>query len=160
MRVRHVRALSPEEQSELNRLVRDGHTHSERRRAQFILLSAAGHHLKQAALDLGMARSTAGRTLRAFEAGGVRALREPHRTGRPPRLTPEIRRVFDQALQQSPREHGFPTNSWTAPLAATYLASQHGVILSADQTRNWMRALGFRRVKPRPRLAKGDADAK
>lgn len=156
MRVRYVRPLTAMERQELESLQRHGRSASIRRRAHFILLSANGHCLAEAAGILRMARSTAGRVLNAFEGGGLTALVGPKPQGRPSRVSPEVRRELTSALEASPREVGFPTNNWTSPLLVAHLQRQHGITLSEDQALRLMRTLGFRRVRPRPRLAKGE----
>jgi transposase len=160
MRTRYVRTLTSEERAALEHLYRHGRTHFERRRAHFLLLSAAGHHLKQAAGLVGMSRKTAGHTLRTFEAQGVAGLHEPSRPGRRSRVTAAMREELDATLQRSPREQGLPTNNWTGPGLCRHLQEKYGVALSPDQAVRLMRQLGFRQVRPRPRLAKGDPEAK
>lgn len=160
MRTRYVRPLTPEERAALETLYRQGRLHYERSRAHFILLSAAGHHLKAAATLVGMSRKTAGHTLRAFEAHGVAGLHEPPRPGRPSRVSASVLQELDAALAQSPREQGLPANNWTSPLLCRHLEQKYGIRLSDDQALRILRKLEYRQVRPRPRLAKGDPDAK
>ncbi|HEY2018272.1 MAG TPA: helix-turn-helix domain-containing protein [Bryobacteraceae bacterium] len=157
MRQRFVRPLTPEERTGLEELHQRGRTHDERRRAQFILFSAAGHDLLHSAQLVGMSRKTAGRTLRVFEAGGVAALRTVPRPGRVPALGPAARREVAEVLRQSPRQQGYATNNWTGPLLREYLRRTYQVTLSVDQIQRIMHQLGFRRVRARRKLAKGDA---
>lgn len=157
MRQRFVRPLTTEEVTALEQLHRSGRTHDERRRAQFILFSAAGHDLLHAGQLVGMSRKTAGRTMRVFEAGGVAALRDVPRPGRVSALGPGPRAEVTQVLRQSPREQGYATNNWTGPLLRDYLIRTYQVTLSVDQVQRIMHQLGFRRVRARRKLAKGDA---
>jgi transposase len=160
MRTRYVRPLTEEERSALEALHREGHLHFERRRAHFILLSASGHHLKEAATLVGMSRKTAGNTLRAFEAQGVTGLHEPKRPGRNSRVSAQVLGQLDAALSQSPRLQGLPANNWTGPLVSRYLQEKHQISLSDDQARRLLHKLDYRQVRPRPRLAKGDPSGK
>ena len=59
MRQHFVRPVTSEEEQALQQLYRQGRTHLERRRGQFILLSAKGHDLLHAAQLVGMSRKTA-----------------------------------------------------------------------------------------------------
>lgn len=156
MRQRFVRPLTTEEEQDLRQLYREGRTHLERRRAHFVLLSAAGQDLLHAALLVGMSRKTAGRTLRVFEAAGVAALRDVPPPGRVSALGPEPRAEVTQVLRQSPREQGYATNNWTGPLLRDYLIRTYQITLSVDQVQRIMHQLGFRRVRVRRKLAKGD----
>lgn len=160
MRARCVRSLSVEERAGLEALYQRGKSHLERRRAHFLLLSDQGQKLCAAARLVGISLKTAGYTLRRCEQHGVAVLREHPRQGRPSALTPALGVELDGVLQASPREQGFPTNNWTGPVLVAYLKQKHSLVLSADQARRWMHQLGFRRVRPRPRLAKGDREAK
>lgn len=157
MNQRFVRPLTPDEQVGLQQLYQQGRCHFERRRAQFILLSAAGHDLQTAAALVGMSRKAAGRALRCFEAEGVTALQEVPRPGRVSALGAEARAQVQQVLRQSPREHGYATNNWTGPLLRDYLSKTYSVTLSVDQVQRIMHQVGFRRVRARRKLAKGDA---
>ena len=160
MRARFVRPLSPGEQTALEALYAKGKSHLERRRAHFLLLSAQGKALCEAARLVGISRKAAGYTLRRFEAHGVAVLHEHERQGRRSALTPELKAKLETVLQGSPRAQKLPTNNWTGPVLVQYLKKQHSLTLSDDQARRWMHQLGFRRVRPRPRLAKGNRDAK
>ena len=160
MRTRYVRPLTAEERAALETLYREGQWHYERRRAHFILLSAAGQHLKAAAALVGMSRKTAGRTLREFEAQGVPGLREPKRPGRRSQITPAILTELETVLAQSPREQELPANNWSSPVLCQHLARKYGIHLSDDQALRLLHKLGYRQVRPRPRLAKGDPQAK
>jgi transposase len=157
MHQRFVRPLTTEEQEALQQLYQQGRTHLERRRAHFVLLSAAGHDLQAAAGLVGMSRKTAGRTLRLFEAEGVTALRCVPRPGPVSALGTAAREQVQQVLRQSPREHGYATNNWTGPVLRDYLIRTFQVTLSVDQVQRIMHQVGFRRVRARRRLAKGEA---
>jgi transposase len=160
MRTRYVRPLTEVERAALETLYRSGRTHYERRRAHFLLLSADGQHLKAAAALVGMSRKTAGHTLRSFETAGVAGLQEPKRPGRRSRVSAAVLQELDAALAQSPREQGLPANNWNSPLLCRQLERKYGIHLSDDQALRILRKLEYRQVRPRPRLAKGDAEAK
>lgn len=160
MRIRCVRLLTAEETAALKTLHREGKSHLERCRAQFLLFSAQGKALCEAAQLAGISRKTAGYTLRRFESQGVAILREHVRTGRRSALTPELAAELATVLAGSPRAQQLPTNNWTGPVLVQYLQKKHALTLSDDQARRWLQRLGFRRVRPRPRLAKGDPEAK
>ena len=83
---RFVSALSEEEQRQLEGLWRTGRSHRVRQRAHAVLLSAQGYTLDQAADILRVDRDAVSRTLDRWEAGGVAALEEGSRSGRPPQV--------------------------------------------------------------------------
>lgn len=157
MRTRFVRPLSSEEEQALTSLYREGRCFLERRRAHFILLSAGGRLLNEAAELIGMSRKTGGRTLRVFEAQGVDALREKPRGGPRPALDAEQRAQVAEVLKGSPRAQGYATNNWTGPVLRSYLTKTFKVTLSVSQVQRLMHRVGFRLVRARRKLAKGDA---
>lgn len=83
---RFVGALSEEEQRQLEGLWRTGHSHRVRERAHAVLLSARGDTLDQVADVLEVDRDAVSRTLDRWEKGGVVALEEGVRPGRPPKV--------------------------------------------------------------------------
>jgi transposase len=97
--MRTVRPLSNEEQTSLEQLHRSGSSHRERVRAHAILLSAKDFDLETLALIFSVDRDTATRWLDRFEQGGVEALRDAVKAGRPRKITPEAESVLQNSLQ-------------------------------------------------------------
>jgi len=152
--------LTAEEVRDLEQLYQHGKSHYERRRAHFILLSNQGHRLNETAALVGMSRKAAGRTMRCFETGGIAALLDHPRLGRTPKLGPEQREQIDAVLRHSPQEFGYATNNWTGPLLVDYIQKTFGISLSDDRACILMHRLGFRRVRARRKISKGDTQAK
>ena len=83
---RFVDALSEEARRQLEGLWRTGHSHRVRERAHAVLLSARAYTLDQIADVLAVDRDAVSRTLDRWEQGGVGALEEGPRPGRPPKV--------------------------------------------------------------------------
>lgn len=94
-----MRPLSSEEQVTLEQLHRTGTSHRERVRAQAVFLSAKGFDLETLAVIFVVDRDTASRWLERFEQGGVEALRDADKPGRPRKITPEAQEVLQHSLQ-------------------------------------------------------------
>lgn len=83
----------------LEQLHRTGKSHRERVRAHAILLSAKGFDVETLAVIFGVDRDTVSAWLNRFEQGGVPALCDAAKAGRPGKITPQAQEVLHQALQ-------------------------------------------------------------
>lgn len=84
--MKFVPPLSVEQKCALQELHKQGRTHRERQRAQAVLLSARGYKLDQMADLFECDRDTISQWLDAFCSGGVAALGDAPKPGRPPKL--------------------------------------------------------------------------
>lgn len=100
--MRHVDELSAEQQAELERLWKEGATHRERVRAHAVLLSARGVRIEELAEFFGAERDAVGRWLSRWEKGGVAALADRPRSGRPRALDKAASEELVAAAQASP----------------------------------------------------------
>lgn len=100
--MKFVNPLSDEQRRELEGVWREGAAHRERTRAHAVLLSAQGRSIAELSEILGAERDAVGRWLSHWEEGGVAALSDAARTGRPRRLVPEEEAALVAAAQASP----------------------------------------------------------
>jgi transposase len=77
------------------------------------------------------------RWLGRFAAGGVTALADAPRSGRPVRADAAYRQALERALATSPRALGLPFDLWTSARLSVYLAQTTGVRIAPG----WLRAL-------------------
>jgi transposase len=108
-----------------------------RERLEMVKARALGQDLPSIARWCGRTVRTVDQWLRHYLQGGVAALADAPRRGRPPVVTPAYRAALVQAVEQSPRELGLGFDVWTSARLATYLAEQTGVRVSAG----WVRTL-------------------
>ena len=99
---RFVSALSEEERGQLDGLHRTGRSHRVRQRAHAVRLSAKGYTLDQIADVLEVDRDAVARTLDRWEAGGLAALEEGARAGRPPKVDAALEAEVLAAAQERP----------------------------------------------------------
>lgn len=99
-------SLNLEQQQDLKQLHRDGCSHRMRQRAHAVLLSAKGYSLDQAADVLGVDRDAVSRWLDRWERGGVSALAEAPKSGRPPKVDAVLESEVVAAAQESPASVG------------------------------------------------------
>lgn len=76
--------------------------------------------------------------------GGLGALRALPRTGRPARLTPEIRQELESHLEKPPLEFGLNRVRWDGPTLVVHLKRQFGIKLKVRQAQMWIHQLGYR----------------
>lgn len=91
---------------------------------------------------------------RGFEA----ALYDDKPPGRPPELSDEQFKQFEQALHQSPEEVGYDDPAWTSALAQQYLLEAFDIAFSRRHVRRFMSKAGVSRQKPRPQPASADEE--
>lgn len=87
--IRPVTVLSPPEELTLEACSQHAPHHRQRRRALAVLAHSRGQRLPQIAQFFAVRYATAHGWLQAWESGGIAALAEPPRPGRPPLLAPE-----------------------------------------------------------------------
>ena len=89
----------------------------------------------------GRSARTVRRWLRRFAAGGIAALADAPRPGRPPAADAAYLATLEAAVETPPPELGLPFDVWTSPRLSAYLAERTGVRLAPG----WLRALLARR---------------
>ncbi|HZT02295.1 MAG TPA: helix-turn-helix domain-containing protein [Steroidobacteraceae bacterium] len=118
-----------------------------------LLLLAAGHSCRQVAGIFGEDDTTVQRWVRRFEQGGLWALREGRRSGRPRALTPEQWRDLQADLRKRPRDLGLGATLWDGPTLSKHLNYHYGVELGVRQCQRIFRQMGFPPRKVGPQAA-------
>jgi transposase len=81
--------------------------------------------------------------LRRYRCGGLAALADAPRSGRPPRADAVYLAAMEKAVECSPRAVGLAVDVWTSHRLSSYLAATTGVRLSAGRLRWHLRRRGF-----------------
>jgi transposase len=123
-----------------------------------VLLVAQGMTCPQVAQALGDSPRSVVNWVRRFEAQGFSGLADGERPGRPSRLTESQLAKVAKALRSSPEDAGLQTRMWDGPALSAFLLREFGVDLKVRQCQRLFRTLGFRLRKPRPQVAKADAE--
>ncbi|MCW2881943.1 MAG: hypothetical protein JWQ95_6043 [Sphaerisporangium sp.] len=114
--------------------------HQARIRAQVVLHAARGHSNARVARETGLHLDTVRRWRSRFSHGGLPALADARRSGRPARFTP-VQVAETKALAcQLPAETGIPLSRWSCPELAAELTAR-GITgpVSASTVRRWLR---------------------
>lgn len=110
-----------------------------RRRERLEMVKAAwlGEDVATIARWSGRTPRTVRRWLRAFRAGGVRALAGAPIPGRPPKANAAYLAALEAATETPPRTLGLPFDVWTSGRLSAYLAATTGTRIAPG----WLRVL-------------------
>jgi len=108
-----------------------------RARLEMVKAAALGQDLGAIMAWSGRGERTVRRWLGAFARGGVAALADAPRSGRPVVADAAYLAALEQATDTPPPALGLPFDVWTSPRLAAYLAERTGVRIAPG----WLRAL-------------------
>jgi len=112
-----------------------------RERLEMVKAVALGYPLEAVARWSGRTERTVGRWLRLFAQGGLAALADAPRAGRPPRADAAYLEALERAADTPPPLLGLLFDAWTSDRLSAYLAETTGVRIAPG----WIRALLARR---------------
>jgi transposase len=99
---------------------------------------------RQVAVLFGESSTTVQRWMRRFESGGLQALREEQRSGRPHLLNEAQRRQVEVDLRMDPLNFGFAARLWNARVLSEHLRRHYAVDLGVRQCQRIFRQLRAR----------------
>lgn len=108
-----------------------------RERLEMVKAAALGCDLAAIGAWSGRDGRTVRRWLAAFAAGGVDALADAPRSGRPPKADPAYVAALEAAVETPPRALGLGFDVWTSARLSAYLERRTGVRVAAG----WLRVL-------------------
>jgi transposase len=130
----------------------------ERCRAQAVLWLAEGESVEQVAELLHISRQTVYNWTERFEQRQGLDLRsrlaDAPRPGRPPTALGVIDPLIAEVIDGDPRDLGYHSTVWTAPLLCEYLKQVHGIAVSRKSVSSAIARLGIRWKRPRYQLAR------
>jgi transposase len=119
--------------------------HRRRLAAQRVL---EGYSTQEVADFLGVDPSSVRRWVAALRDRGDSGLVARPASGRPPKLTTTQEKIVRRWLGDSPSEHGFDTELWTAPRLGRLIEEEFGIRLNPRYLSAWLRDRGFTPQKP------------
>lgn len=130
--------LSPKEREEVrSALRREDLPPRTRERLEMVKAVDLGHDLGEVAAWSGRTSRTVRRWLGMFARGGIEALDDAPRSGRPARADEVYLRALEEAADASPRGLGLGFDVWTSERLGAYLEGRTGVRIAPG----WLRAL-------------------
>ena len=126
-------------------------------RLEMVRHAALSRSIPAAAAGLGVHPQTVRRHVKAFLAGGVAALADAPRSGRPPKLTEAVLAALEARLDA---DAASGARTWTRPQLAAWLAEQHGVAVNPAYLGEVLKRRDFRwkRTKRSSRHHRTDDD--
>lgn len=127
------------------------------RRAQALLWLDAGERVPLVAERLRVTRRSVYNWVRRFQQPGAldlsARLSDGARSGRPRAVQGLIDPLIEAALDRDPRDMGYRSTVWTAPLLTQYLWAGHHIAVSRQSVSLAIARLGLRWKRPRHTLA-------
>lgn len=108
-----------------------------RERLEMIKAAALGQDLDAIARWSGRTPATVRRWLGVYQTGGIAALADAPRRGRPPKADAAYLAALERAVATPPRTLGLPRDVWTSGRLSAYLAQQTGTRIAPG----WLRVL-------------------
>lgn len=108
-----------------------------RERLEMVKAAALGQDLDAIARWSGRRPETVRRWLAAYQDGGIAALADAPRQGRPPKADAAYLTALEAAVETAPRTLGLPFDVWTSGRLSLYLAQQTGTRIAPG----WLRVL-------------------
>jgi transposase len=110
---------------------------------------AEGYTAEQVADFLGVNPGSVRRWVKAFRQRRDAGLAARPVPGRPPKLSHTQQKIVSRWLADSPTEHGFPTDLWSAARLADLVERDLGVSVNPRYLCAWLRQRGYTPQKPR-----------
>ena len=149
--------LTPKERQALVALAAQTAQARDLRRAQALLWLEQGEAVQAIADRLGVSRQTPYNWATRFESRRTpdfaARLADAPRSGRPRTAYGVIDPLIDEVIERDPREFGYRSTAWTAPLLVEYLRNTYEIEVSCDSVRLAIRRLDLRWKRPRHTLA-------
>ncbi len=121
---------------------------SEHRRQLAVQRVLEGYSTQAVAEFLDVDPRSVRRWVSAYPREGAPCLLSRSSPGRPPKVTLLQEKIIRRWLTDSPTEHGFDTELWTAPRLARLIHEEFDVELNPRYLSAWLRERGFTPQKP------------
>ncbi len=123
-----------------------------RERLEMVKGVALGQPREAVAQWSGRRARTVERWVCAFAGGGIAALADAPRSGRPPRADAAYLAALEHAVETPPRALGLLFDAWTSPRLSAYLAETAGVRIAPGWVRALLARQRFRTGRPKHTL--------
>jgi transposase len=150
---RTVIPITPEQRAAVEAMLRQP-TLSPRLRERLEMVKAASHGFDWDAIAAWSGRTprTVHHWLTRFATGGIAALGDAPRSGRPPTADAPYQVALDCAADRAPRTLGLPFDAWTSVRLSAYLAEMTGVRIAPSWLRTLLIRQRFRCGRPKHTL--------
>jgi transposase len=144
-----VRRLTRAERAALRKLRKRPPNLDVYRRVQAIHFSSQRLKTQQIAEIISRSPLTVTRWIHEFDARGLPALRPGKSTGRPPKADADFQVALGQAVEQNPRDLGYPFTRWSVDLLTEHMRRTTHVDVSCSTVYHTLKRLGYRYGSPK-----------
>jgi transposase len=144
-----VRRLTRAERTAIRHLRKRPPSHAVFLRAQAVHFSSQRLTAEKIAGIVERDRSTVSRWLKAFDVGGLPALWPGKSTGRPPKADVDFQAALAEAVEQNPRDLGYPFTRWSVDLLTEHMRRTMHVDVSSSTVYHTLKRLGYRYGRPK-----------
>lgn len=144
----YARQPTDQEQEELKRMARR-EVGRVSQRAQMVLLSIRRRKIPEIADIFGVCKPTVRFWIHSFNEHGPVGLYDQPRSGRPRKITDEVKAEIIQLVQDDPNSAGYLATVWTVATLALALVKMIGVTVSLGAVREALHQAGLRWGRPR-----------
>jgi transposase len=144
----YARQPTDEERKELKRMTRQ-EVGRVSQRAQMILLSVRRKPVPEIADIFEVNRATVRFWIHRFNAHGPAGLYDQERSGRPRKVTQEVKETIIKMVQDDPQKEGYLATFWTVAMLVLALTNKLKVTLSPSALRGTLHQIGLRWGRPR-----------
>jgi len=110
------------------------------------------------ARQVGVTRGSVGAWEKKLKAGGIRQLRLHKSSGRPSKLTVEVKKKLKRLLDRGALAAGFPTDRWTLVRVSELLKKEFAIDYHPNSLGPVLAQMGYSVQKPLPRAAERDEE--
>jgi len=131
-----VITISEDEQKEIERILRRRDlSPRQRERLEMVKAVSLGHRATEIARWSGRDVETVRSWIRRYASGGIAALQDAPRSGRPARADAAYHQALEEAVTTPPSALGLPFDVWTSERLSAYLAETTGVRIAPSWVR-------------------------
>jgi transposase len=129
--------------------------------ATAIHLLHLGYDALEVARKLAVCKASIHNWQQRWREGGIEALADKPRSGRPSKTNASYREVVEKTLASAPAEFGYPFQIWTLERLGEHLERETGIHLSPGRLEVWLARWGYVYRRPKHDLThRQDAQAK
>src|SRR5919107_4564590 len=140
-----LRNLTADERTTVQKLAHSRTAPAHRvQRAQIIWRASRGESASAIAACVGLDGETVRKRIHRFNAEGLEALKDRHRSGRRPTYTPEETATVIATALTKPEALGLPFAAWTLDRLAAYLHEEKGIAMQRSRIDEILIAEGLR----------------
>jgi len=153
--------LSEAELKEIEEAIKRDKRPGVKDRAIVVRLLHLGYRAEEIARMQAISKPTVYACYHRWEEGGVDALADRPRSGRPPKITEAYREKLREVIEEEPATYGYEFTIWTLERLRAHMVKETGIDISGTTLRELMKKEGYRYRRPKQDLSHlQDQDAK